>query len=458
MRPGRVAAILAALAGGAGLVAMTYRGWAPTDPTWSTPLDYPNEHQYAHLDPATLTPAATCGGCHTQHYTEWSSSRMGRSSEVSAFLIGLYRTSLDVRGAPDEDIAQCLHCHAPASVWGEPRDLDLTQAMSQEGVTCDLCHTAEKSWPNDAPGMIRWDPKGPKRGRFYGTLDTEVPEGEAVAVSPFHATVRSELHAGASSDLCGACHMSLWPTNALPIDWTWAEWARSPYPAKGVGCADCHMATYAGTAAPGGPERTLHRHTFPGGGDVAFVRTAATLGLEVESLYAGQVVHARVENTGAGHAFPTGNANAPVVRLSLEALDGKGAVVYEDTRDYRLYYVDIDGRPATDPTAAYKVALDTTLQPLEPRNERFFLPQRLGAATVRARLVYHRWSPEVLDNHANLVQEFFGRYLRQGVRLHRLFGHLDKLDPAVLGHVRKQEPTVVAEAEAVVPPPPESPL
>lgn len=447
----------AGLAGAMGALAMTYQGWAPADPAWKAPLTFPNQDAYADLDPSKLTPSATCGGCHAQHYEEWKASGMGRSSALSAFLIGLYRTSLDIRGAPDKDVAQCLHCHAPAAVWGPTPDLDLTQAMSQEGVSCDVCHTAAKAWADDAPGNIQWDPTGPKRGPFYGTADTVVPEGEVVAVSPFHATVKSDLHSG-QSELCGACHMSLWPTNALPIDWTYAEWARSPYAAEGIGCPACHMAAYTGTAAAGAPERTLHRHTFPGGGNVEFVKTTATLDLHVNRHFAGHEVVATVENVGAGHSFPTGNATAPEVALELLALDAAGNVVMTDRREYRLTYVDRAGVPTTDPTAAFRVASDTTLQPREPRHEHMFLVNSLQAVKVRATLVYRRWSEDVVNNHAALVKEFMGRYVREGVRVHRLLAHLDKLDPAVLGHVRKQAPTVVAETEITLPPPKEAPF
>ena len=426
-------------------VSLTYRGWGPEDPTWRAGLDYPNLGEYQTLDPGELTPAATCGGCHTQHYAEWAESGMGKSSELSYFLIDLYRTSLDLRGAPDEGVAQCLHCHAPAAVMGSEPDLDMALEISQEGVTCDICHTAAQAWANDAPGMIHWDPSGPKRGPLYGTRDIAVPDGEILAVSPFHETVKSDLHSG-SSELCGACHMSLWPTNALPIDWTYAEWKRSPWAEEGVGCPQCHMTPYEGQATADSPVRTLHRHTFPGGGQEAFVQSAAEISLESVRHFAGHEVVATVENTRAGHSFPTGNATAPVVSLRLTATDARGEVVFEDQRDYRLVYVDKDGDVTTDPTVAFKVAQDTTLQPREPEHEHFFIANHLGAADVTAELVYQRWSEEVVDNHAALVGEFFGRYLKEGVRLHRLPAHFDKLDPEVLDRVRSHPTTNVDKA------------
>lgn len=436
-------------------VAMTYVGWGTRHPSWAAPLEYPNRGKGDREDPAAFSEAAVCGSCHQTHYQEWLASGMGRSSEVSQFLIDLYELSLDVRGAPVEDVEQCLHCHAPVAVMGEPLDLELARKVSREGVNCDVCHTAKEAHANDAPGMIDWDPTGPKRGPLPGADDT-APTGVPKAVSPHHATAYSPLHE--SSELCGACHMSLWPTNALPIDWTYAEWARSPWADRGVTCQDCHMPTYEGIAAPGAPARpNLHRHTFPGGGDVELVRQAARIQVQADAHYAGHEVSVRVENTGAGHAFPTGNATAPVVKLVLHAFDAEGTQVFTDKREYRLIYLDSQGELTNDPTIAVRIGSDTTLQPLEPRHEHFFLHRGLGATRVEAELVYQRWSDDVVDNHAGLVTEFIGRYLEQGVQVHRLLARIPDIDYARLDRVRAFEPTVVDTAALELPPAPEVP-
>jgi hypothetical protein len=165
----------------------------------------------------------------------------------------------------------------------------------------------------------------------------------------------------------------------------------------------------------------------------------------------------RVENHAAGHAFPTGNATAPVVKLRVVARDEAGAVVFTDQREYKLVYVDADGEPVTDPTSAVRIGSDTTLQPLQPRHERFFLPHRLGARRVEAELVYQRWNDGIIDNHAGLAREFLGRYARQGFRVHRLLANLGSLDYARLDRIRNMAPTVVDRAEADLPGPPAVP-
>ncbi len=425
------------------LVPFCYFGVGPRQPGWNDPLVYPNRDANAAYRPEQFTSAAVCGTCHQRHYAEWRSSAMGRSAGLSFFLIDLYELSLDVRGAPREDVVQCLQCHAPLATTGDAPDIALERTLSQEGVNCDVCHTAVESHANDAPAMMVWDPTGPKRGPLPGTNDP--PEaGVPTAISSVHGTAKSRVVS--SSELCGACHMSAWPTNALPIDWTYAEWKASPYAAKGVTCQDCHMPTYRGVSAPGAPEREQHAHTFPGGSDLELVRKTATLDIRVHTLFVGHEVVVRVENTGAGHAFPTGNATAPVVRLLVHGYDSGGHEVFAGQREYRLRYVDGQGKITNDPSIAVALASDTTLQALEPRYERFYLARELGATRVEAELVYRRWNEDIVENHAGILYEFLSRYLRNGFRLHRLLARLGDLDFDKLERVRSFEPMVVATA------------
>ncbi|HFE45339.1 MAG TPA: hypothetical protein ENJ18_07560 [Nannocystis exedens] len=429
-------------------VGISYRGWAPANPNWNVALEYPTKGMHADLKRSDFSSATVCGACHQTHYKQWVESGMGRSSATSQFLVELYQVGLDVRGAPAEDVEQCLRCHAPLATIGTPQDLGMAEAISQEGITCDVCHTAIAAAANDAPGMIAWDPQGPKRGPLPGDDDPELP-GLPRAKSPHHKTKQSPLHK--SSELCGACHMSLWPTNSLPIDWTYAEWKRSPYADRGVSCQDCHMPTYKGFAAPGAPRRTLHDHSFKGGGDLELVQGTAELRIHSEAHFAGLEIEVEVENTKSAHAFPTGNATAPVVKLRVNALDDDDNLVWSDFRDYRLIYVDVHGEVTSDPTAAVKIKSDTTLQPLQPVQERFFIPHAIGATQVEAVLVYQRWSDEILNNHAGMLWEMVSRYLAEGVRVHRFVVNLGSLDYAKLDAVRGDPEIIVATLRADLP-------
>jgi len=455
----RKARVSCAIGGVFGILgtSLCYVGWCGQDPQWDAALEYPSRGSARHQARETLTSAEVCGSCHRLHFEQWKRSAMARSAELGEGLLSLYATGLALRGAPDEDLEYCLECHAPAAVLGAEPDLRMTSSISREGVSCDICHTAVVTSTDASPGGLQLDPTGPKRGPLPGTtLSLSRPAGGSsspVARSSFHETLESELHK--TSELCASCHMSMWPTNGLPIDWTYAEWKRSPYAERGVHCQDCHMPTYAGRAAPGAPHReTLHRHDFPGGSDLQMVRSTASLTIESQRYFAAHEVSISVENIGAGHAFPTGDATAPTVALEIKAFSANSQLVFEDHRDYRLIYEDAAGDITNDPTAAVRLRSDTTLQPLETRHERFYLAKKLGATRVEAQLVYRRWG-EHLSQHDRLAREFIGRYLAEGIQLHQLpiqLVELARLAPTLIDNV-KTSPAIVVQsvARALVP-------
>ena len=422
-------------------------GVGERDDNWAAPLEWQGRDQNRHLSLESFTSAEVCGGCHTQYYEEWSSSAMAHSVDYGEFLIDLFEVGLDVRGAPEEGVDQCLECHAPLALIGEDYDRDLTLPIVREGVTCDVCHTISHVNANESPGDIVWDPSGPKRGPLTGSLDPSSEETGPVAQSPFHETQSMPLFE--SSELCGGCHMSVWPTNGLPIDWTYPEWRESVWAERGVTCQDCHMELYTGQAAPGAPIReNLHRHNFPGRDDLEMVRSAATLELEMEVVGETVELTAIVENIGAGHAFPTGNATAPSVVLEIEATNIDGESVFIDSRDFKLQYLDSSGAISSDPTAAASLLSNTTLLPFEPRTEIFEIPESLGATSLSARLVYHPWNDQ--SSHLELATEFAGRYLRNGFRIERVMANLGRL-MGVTTPPRGIETTEVTSIEMMIP-------
>ena len=422
-------------------------GIGELDVNWTSSLQWQGRDQDRNLTIEQLTSAEVCGECHTQYYEEWSSSAMAHSVDYAEFLIELFEVGLDVRGAPPEDVDQCLECHAPLALIGDSYDRELSNPLVREGVTCDVCHTISEVQTNESPGDIVWDPNGPKRGPLTGSLDSSINSTEPAALSPFHET--QEMALFDSSELCGACHMSVWPTNGLPIDWTYPEWRDSEWAERGVTCQDCHMEVYSGQAAAGAPVRdNLHRHNFPGRSDLDMVRSTATLDLKMEAVDGSVEVTVVVENTGAGHAFPTGNATAPSVVLEIVATDEHGGTVFIDSRDYRVQYVDSSGAISSDPTAAVSLLTNSTLLPLQPRTERFEIPTSLQATSLSARLIYHPWNDR--SSHLELIAEFTGRYLRNGFRVERVIVNLGRL-MGVTTPPRGVEPIEVLAVEAEIP-------
>ena len=58
---------------------------------------------------------------------------------------------------------------------------------------------------------------------------------------------------------------------------------------------------------------------------------------------------------------------------------------------------------------------------------------------------------------SSATRKLIGHYIWQGVRVHKLLAHLDKMNPDKLARVRSFEPIVVDQAEAKLPGPPTPP-
>lgn len=151
---------------------------------------------------------------------------------------------------------RCSTCHAPAD--------------RSEAVGCVGCHVRDHQ----------------KRGLGSGSEGTP-------------ASLRAEPDPRfGRSDFCLPCHNQAAGPGERPLLDTWREWAASPYLPAGIQCQHCHV--------PGGD------HRFSGAHDRDAVRRAVRLAAEVRAPF--EVV-VRLENVGAGHAFPTTPTPRGVVRV-----------------------------------------------------------------------------------------------------------------------------------------------
>ncbi len=183
--------------------------------------------------------------------------------------------------------------HAPNEAW--------SPSLQREGVTCASCHLRE--------------------GKVLG------PRGSGNAP---HPTAQStEL---ASAGLCGTCHQLSWPDSELAWYDTYGEWYRSSYREAGVRCQDCHMPQRAGTATTGRfAAHASHALTIDASRAVSVL-----VELGGPELIRGQPfpVALRLQNTGAGHAFPTGQpGKAYVVQTLVIGSDGEPL---QDPIEHRL--------------------------------------------------------------------------------------------------------------------------
>ena len=160
-------------------------------------------------------------------------------------------------------------------------------ALMSEGVTCAACHVRD--------------------GKVLGTRSVEAPSHPVVA--------SDEL---GSSKMCATCHQLTWPEADRPFYDTYGEWSSSAYADAGVRCQDCHMPLEPGPATATRFAAQPH-HGF----EADLARALSVLiDLDGPEIQRGESfpVSVRLQNTGAGHAVPTGSP-FKTYRVTLDLVD-----------------------------------------------------------------------------------------------------------------------------------------
>lgn len=293
-----------------------------------------------------FSPAESCKGCHPNHYNEWKGSMHAYAFIDPINTLWMEQVRAEV-GA-EKLGAFCVQCHSPIGVLtGETPagfDKENVDPLVKEGVTCDACHLMKEPSPT-AQGEARFH-FDVKSGKKYGSIMDPAPNSfhESEGVSYFSV-----------SNICLPCH-DLVNHQGLPAEITYSEWLYSPYAGMGVECQDCHMETYAGQAAVGGPQREfLHRHDFAGV-DIALtdnfpnmdvqrqrveqlLRNAVTLEVEIpDAVQAGALlpIKATVINDKTGHDIPSSVTFVRQMWLEVTVASGADTI-------YKSGYFDADG-------------------------------------------------------------------------------------------------------------------
>ena len=305
-----------------------------------------------------LLDPTSCQPCHPTHYAEWANSVHAHASTSPIF------RALNTVGQEETEGGLgsfCVQCHAPVAVaLGATSDgLNLESLEpSLQGVTCAYCHQiSEVNGTHNNP--LTWSQDGVMRGRLSR------PRKSAA-----HRSMYSSLLDGrqrASSDVCGACHDIVTPTE-VHLERTYWEWKRSlfsdPRSSRHNSCIDCHMPsrevdTIAQSAQGVGVEsesRRHHDHLMPGVDLVIptshseYLRTYGASAAQMTTLReaverelgfsllselcvevgarGGADVEVYLENIGAGHRFPSGAALDRRLWVELRALDADGEVIF----------------------------------------------------------------------------------------------------------------------------------
>lgn len=266
---------------------------APTVPAYEGAFDVPLPWAVGEVPTGLANLSAQgCAACHPTTHSAWA---LGHGAGPSEALLA---------AADDAANPACTSCHRPLAAqqaqafpfaFGPDRStptrregpLDLT--LAAEGVTCAACHVRE--------GIVLGTRTGPVAAPHGTRPAPELGDGRA----------------------CASCHQL--EVGGTAVYDTVGEWARSPHAAAGIGCLDCHGA--------GGPDgRVPDQHA--GGTDLVGVSLqvrASGLGL-VRGGEAPLVVDLRLQNTGAGHAWPsTGPWSGARLQASLRTTDDDGVAI-----------------------------------------------------------------------------------------------------------------------------------
>ncbi len=389
------------------------------------PLPKHDNEDYAWIDPYPHRGKVNnCGNCHGEIFREWRGSGHARSARNPRFLemvdgqdaAGTSWPTWNLGREHPLGVGVCALCHVPAQDdRGLDREPRKVSGVAAHGTHCDYCHKIVDA-PTDKLGT-RFGRDGlrllrPATGEalFFGPLDDAVRPGESFG---YPVGVGGPLYK--ESRYCASCHEGV--IFGVHVYGTYSEWRDSPARRRGQQCQTCHMAPTGKMTniAPrqGGIERppqTLASHHFPGNQpdmlkrslNVAVVSVARRDGLQ--ALVALQAVN-------VGHRMPTGFIDRNLV-LVVEGLDAKGVVtkLHEGPRLpahagrqvaglpgylFAKQLFSAEGKAPLPFWAPHDRVLDTRLAP--GRAETFSFVFSPETKTIRARLLYRRFWPELAD-------------------------------------------------------------
>lgn len=324
-----------------------------------------------------FSPVEECANCHQAIYRAWANSMHAKAIEDPIFKLD-YLHALNDYG--DKIRGYCIHCHSPTVRY--TGDIYLKNRLSQEGVSCDFCHSISSVNLENPEDPFIVDPAGPQYGPYEN------------ASSPAHASAYSELHTRA--EFCAGCH-ELKNSQGILVLGTYTEWKESLYAQQGVHCQNCHMPKVFGEPIvdPRVKKSDLHMtaHEFLGGHSEINLQHAATLDSRVELEEGETVVTVSVTNAESGHKLPTGTPVRKVVLL-VKLLDKNGKKIAQGEKVYQKVLVDRSGNILTE---SYKMILegasvlsDNRIAPKETRVEkfRFELPPEIKSFSTETSLRY----------------------------------------------------------------------
>lgn len=183
--------------------------------------------------------AKQCASCHPGQYEQWARS-MHAYAQHSPVFEAFNLTLIERTGGTIGTF--CSRCHTPVGTIlgenGSRRNVNRSR-ISQEGVTCVVCHRQARPQYKDN-GRIPVEPGGIFDGCVYGPFDDAVSLQTGAHPSKGTPYIRT-------SQFCGNCHDVTSPTG-IRLEEAFSEWQNSPAAAAGIRCQDCHMGPVQGVA------------------------------------------------------------------------------------------------------------------------------------------------------------------------------------------------------------------
>jgi len=327
----------------------------------------------------------SCKDCHQDIYQQWVKSRHANATPSKNILFAkLYQKSQqDTEG---QTKLYCIRCHAPVSMVNG--DVDLKQEITNEGVTCDICHTTKEltkdpqHWPLILSGE---DTKfGPSK---------KLPPHD-------HESAYSNMFEGGK--LCSGCHGGMIDVpqmqgcSDLTICDTSGEWEQSSFSKNKSGCNECHAT-----------------HSFEGAYSEEILQQAVDLNIEVNE-FGGKInLNVTITNSGTGHLLPTGPP-ARLIFIKVLAYDQAGKVIWSNFNTnpmkedpygvFHVVFANSLGQVPALPWIAAKIVKDTRLKPEESRKLIYKFPAE-NVEKIEAKLFY-RLAPSPLLDKFEITDEY----------------------------------------------------
>lgn len=251
--------------------------------------------------PTRWESAAQCRDCHRDVYDEW----YGSHHQIAFTNPEVRETSDDFRKE------ECMDCHLPRplAVTGFGKRTLPRRTHFDEGVSCITCHLA----PDGGILGRRDRPEAPCRPQH---------SAEFLAV-----------------DACESCHNQHGTTD---------QWRSSHYARDGTDCSACHM-PHVERRRSDGSVRQGRGHAFPGAHDEAMLKRAGRFTVERQ----GTDLVLALENTGAGHNFPTEERHR-AVDMVYRFVTSEGAGEWTRAYRFRQPYRDEPGENTQLPAGERK--------------------------------------------------------------------------------------------------------